>query len=398
MSSLLIKLLKNNISSRQGWTPKKMFEKADEFFQSMGMDPMPQKFWEGSILEKPEDGRELTCHASAWDFYDGEDFRIKQCTRVNQEDFITVNHEMGHIQYFLQYKTQPHLYRQGANPGFHEGVADILSLSVGTATYFKRIGLLAESVDIESLYLGNGYYCKGYQSLYLGNGWDVFSGETTVENMNCHWWKLRHEIQGLTPPNKRSYEDFDAGSKYHVANDVPYVRYFTAFVYEFQFYRALCLKSGKYVPGDPKLPLHRCNFYGSREAGDSLREMLKLGSSRPWKEAMLTLTGQPDMNTDALREYFLPLENFLKKENRKNNVQVGWGRFNVNSVCKEAPVQKNTKGNFEFRNSATDTKKKVRKEDPSFWKNPKLSIFGRKSVINGLLYKSGGIYFYPLFL
>ena len=43
---------------------------------------------------------------------------------------------------------------------------------------------------------------------------------------------------------------------------------------------------------------------------------------RPWKEAMSTLTGQPDMNTDALREYFLPLENFLKKENRKNNVQV----------------------------------------------------------------------------
>jgi len=43
MSFLLIKLLKNNISSRQGWTPKKMFEKADEFFQSMGMDPMPQK-------------------------------------------------------------------------------------------------------------------------------------------------------------------------------------------------------------------------------------------------------------------------------------------------------------------------------------------------------------------
>ena len=74
---------------RQGWTPQKMFEKADDFFQSMGMDPMPPKFWSGSILEKPKDGRELTCHASAWDFYNGEDFRIKQCTRVNQEDFVT---------------------------------------------------------------------------------------------------------------------------------------------------------------------------------------------------------------------------------------------------------------------------------------------------------------------
>merc|ERR1711881_197208 len=54
------------------------------------------------------------------------------------------------------------------------------------------------------------------------------------------------------------------------AGDVGYVRYFTAFIYEFQFYRALCLESGRYVPGDPKKPLHRCNFYGSREAGEKL--------------------------------------------------------------------------------------------------------------------------------
>ena len=118
---------------KQGWTPTKMFQKADEFFQSMGLDPMPEKFWSGSILEKPADGRELTCHASAWDFYNGEDFRIKQCTRVNQEDFVTVNHEMRH--------------------GFHEGVADILSLAVGTATYFQRLGLLGdEETNINILF------------------------------------------------------------------------------------------------------------------------------------------------------------------------------------------------------------------------------------------------------
>ncbi len=29
------------------------------------------------------------------------------------------------------YKNQSYLFRDGANPGFHEGVADILSLAVG---------------------------------------------------------------------------------------------------------------------------------------------------------------------------------------------------------------------------------------------------------------------------
>ena len=33
--------------------------------------------------------------------------------RVNQEDFITVNHEMGHIQYYLQYADQSYFYRTG---------------------------------------------------------------------------------------------------------------------------------------------------------------------------------------------------------------------------------------------------------------------------------------------
>ena len=30
---------------------------------------------------------------------------------------MTIHHEMGHIQYFLQYKDQPVPFRDGANPG-----------------------------------------------------------------------------------------------------------------------------------------------------------------------------------------------------------------------------------------------------------------------------------------
>jgi len=329
----------------QGWTQKKMFEKAEDFFVSIGLDPMPAEFWEGSILEKPSDGRDLTCHASAWDFYNGKDFRIKQCTVVNQEDFETVNHEMGHIQYFLQYKHQSYLFRNGANPGFHEAVADILALAVNTADSYQRLGLLDNDIDFEDeeininilmskaldkiVFLPFGYMIDKFR-------WDVFSGVTSQENMNCHWWKLRHEIQGLKPPSKRSYMDFDAGAKYHVANDVGYVRYFTAFIYQFQFYREMCLAAGKYDPQDPKKPLHRCDFYGSKEAGDKLREMLKIGSSKPWKEAMQVMTGQPDMSTNAIREYFKPLEDWLVKENEKAGVKVGWGELDIDSVCEQS--------------------------------------------------------------
>ena len=73
--------------------------------------------------------------------------RIKQCTDITQDDFITIHHEMGHVEYFLQYKNLSVVYRNGANPGFHEAVGDVLALSVSTPTHLETIGLLDEAVD-----------------------------------------------------------------------------------------------------------------------------------------------------------------------------------------------------------------------------------------------------------
>ena len=41
------------------------------------------------------------------------------CTHVNMMDLVTAHHEMAHIQYFMQYKNLPKVYRDGANPGEH---------------------------------------------------------------------------------------------------------------------------------------------------------------------------------------------------------------------------------------------------------------------------------------
>ena len=50
---------------------------SDEFFTSLGLEPVTQEFWDRSMLEKPADGRDVVCHASAWDFNDGRDFRYE---------------------------------------------------------------------------------------------------------------------------------------------------------------------------------------------------------------------------------------------------------------------------------------------------------------------------------
>ncbi|GBN23870.1 Angiotensin-converting enzyme [Araneus ventricosus] len=55
-------------------TPLDMFKMSEEFFTSIGLKKMTPEFWNRSIIEKPTN-REMVCHASAWDFSDGKDFR-----------------------------------------------------------------------------------------------------------------------------------------------------------------------------------------------------------------------------------------------------------------------------------------------------------------------------------
>lgn len=58
------------------------------------------------------------------------------------DQLSTVHHEMGHVQYYLQYKDLHVSLRRGANPGFHEAIGDVLALSVSTPAHLHKIGLL----------------------------------------------------------------------------------------------------------------------------------------------------------------------------------------------------------------------------------------------------------------
>lgn len=149
-------------------------------------------------------------------------FRIKMCTQVNMKDFITVHHEMAHVQYFLNYKKQPKVYRDGANPGisikfiqiiyynkmhtklfsvfkgFHEALSEAISLSVSTPKHLQTLGLILNSVDdiphninyLFGLAMDKLTFLPFSLALDLWR-WDIFKGTTHKERYNCHWWDLR---------------------------------------------------------------------------------------------------------------------------------------------------------------------------------------------------------------
>ena len=63
------------------------------------------------------------------------------CANINDDDFKTIHHEMGHIQYYMQHRKQTFLYRSGANQGFHEAIGDTMALAVFTLDHLRRMGL-----------------------------------------------------------------------------------------------------------------------------------------------------------------------------------------------------------------------------------------------------------------
>ncbi|MEQ9316237.1 MAG: M2 family metallopeptidase, partial [Henriciella sp.] len=188
----------------------KMVETAEAFFVSLGLDPLPETFWERSMIVRPPAPREVVCHASAWDLDDEEDVRIKMCTEVNAEDFFTVHHELGHNYYQRAYKDVDHLYKDGAHDGFHEAIGDFISLSI-TPVYLEKIGLITEDqipgeeADI-SLLMNTALDKIAFLPFAITVDswrWDVLDGTTAPADYNTAWWEKRTKYQGIVPPGPR---------------------------------------------------------------------------------------------------------------------------------------------------------------------------------------------------
>ena len=297
-----------------------MVRYGERFFSSLGFDPLPTTFWERSLFVQPVD-RDVVCHASAWALDYESDVRIKMCIGVNDEDFVTIHHELGHNYYQRAYQQQSPLHRTSANDGFHEGIGDTIALSI-TPEYLAEVGLLRR-VPPADRDLGLLLRLALDKVAFLPFGlmvdqwrWKVFSGEIGPEEYNEGWWDLRTEYQGIRAPVPRSEADFDPGAKYHIPANTSYTRYFLAHILQFQFHRALCEVAG--VEG----PLHRCSIFGSLEAGARLNTMLAMGASRPWPDALEVVTGQREMDATAILDYFAPVQAWLDEQNAGRSC--GW--------------------------------------------------------------------------
>ncbi len=294
-----------------------MVEIAEDFFLSLGFKPLPDTFWERSLFIKPQD-RNVVCHASAWDIdSQNKDLRIKMCIQKNEEDFITIHHELGHIFYYQAYAGLPEVFQSGANDGFHEAVGDLLSLSI-TPNYLEQIDFITAEQSNDAKTNAIALLMKQALDGVVAVPWTlmldkwrmaVFNGELTDNELNDYWWELREKYQGIGAPIDRPSDAFDPGAKYHIPGNTPYTRYYLARILQYQFHESLC-ESISFEGA-----LHECTIYGNELAGEKLRSMLSLGQSKPWQDALEAIINERELSGRSMLNYYSPLKDWLDQKN-----------------------------------------------------------------------------------
>jgi peptidyl-dipeptidase A len=301
-------------------------KKAEDFYTGLGSPPLPKTFWEKSDLYPvPADSkRKKNTHASAWHIDLENDIRSLMSVEPNEEWFKTSHHELGHAYYYVSYTRPqvPPLLRTGANPSFHEGMGELISLAAGQVPYLKHVGLLRPDEQPDSIaFLLNDALTNGLPFIFWASGtmthWehDVYAKGLPPEQWNQRWWQYVAEFQGVEPPAPRGEQYCDAATKTHI-NDTPcyYYSYAIATVFKFQLNDHIARKILRQSP-------RNCNYADNKQVGEFLRTVMAKGGSEDWRKVLKDATGE-DLSTRAMAEYFRPLEKWLEVQNQGR--EIGW--------------------------------------------------------------------------
>jgi peptidyl-dipeptidase A len=304
-------------------SPEWIVQQAEKFYVSLGMPALPATFWEKSDLyELPASSARIkNTHASAWHINLDQDVRSLMSVRPDFDWFATTHHELGHIYYYLAYSTPqvPLTLRGGANRAFHEAIGDLIGIAARQVPYLKEIGVLPKDAKIDrTAWMLNEALDNAVVLIPWSAGtmthWerDFYEDSLSSAAYNARWWEYVAKYQGIDPPAARDEFSCDPATKTHI-NDDPagYYDYSLAFLIKYQLHNYI---AKNILHQDP----HNCNYYGNKEVGAWLWDLLKLGATRDWRTVIKEKTGE-EISAKGMLEYFAPVMEYLKKENKGHN-------------------------------------------------------------------------------
>ncbi|MCZ6793923.1 MAG: M2 family metallopeptidase [Planctomycetota bacterium] len=300
-------------------TPEWVVKQAEDFYVSLGFEPLPASFYDKSSLYPlpPDAPFKKNNHASAWHMDLQEDVRSLMSVEANSRWYETTHHELGHIYYYLSYSHEdcPPLLRAGANRAFHEAVGSLLGMASMHKAFLQGRGLLpadARSDETQALlkealdFVVFNPFSAGTMTHFEH---DLYAAKLPESQYNRRWWEYVRRFQGIAPPQERGEEYCDAATKTHINNDAAqYYDYTLSQVILHQIHAHI---ARHILKQDPR----NTNYHGSRQVGSFLRSILRLGATRDWRELMQERLGE-EISARAMLEYFAPLLAYLKEVNR----------------------------------------------------------------------------------
>jgi len=299
--------------------PEWIVKEGENFYKSIGFDALPASFYEkSSMYPLPEDATfKKNNHASAWHMNLENDLRCLMSVEPNADYYETIHHELGHIYYFQAYTNPdvPPLLRGGANRGYHEAIGSLLGLAAMQKPFLANKGLVDADAEIDETqnllkealnYVVFLPFSAGVMTEFENA---LYAEDLPKDQFNKKWWELAKKYQGMVPPSDRDETYCDAASKTHINNDAAqYYDYAVSYILLFQFHDHIAKKILKQDP-------HATNYYGSKEVGNFLKDVLKTGANNDWRELLKESVGS-EMSAKPMLEYFAPLMSYLKEQNK----------------------------------------------------------------------------------
>ena len=293
-------------------------KQGERFYVSLGFPELPKTFWEKSDLyPAPKDANyKKNNHASAWHMDYDQDVRSLMSVEPNSEWYETAHHELGHIYYYLSYSNPdvPLLLRSGANRAYHEALGSMMGMAAMQKPFMENLDLIPKGTktdDMQKLlkealnYVVFIPFSTGTMSMFEH---DLYANNLPADQFNKRWWELAAQYQGIAPPTTRGEEYCDAATKTHINDDpAQYYDYALSFVLLFQVHDHI---AKDILHQDP----HATNYYGNKEVGKFIADIMKPGASADWRKLLKDKTGS-DLSAKAMLDYFAPLMDYLKKEN-----------------------------------------------------------------------------------
>ncbi|XP_055852079.1 angiotensin-converting enzyme-like [Episyrphus balteatus] len=321
-----------------------LYEKTEDFFEGIGFERFPERLWlkhtylsnnglpwnKVGVHNDDDDDDDQECQSRV--IYKTPNPYLFFCEKMSFTDFLESYRNLAYVHYAKEMVGLP-AYFFSAPQDLDHAIGKAMMLSASSQPNVKKVDLIDDIYIPEGVELNRLLQWAWYEVMNVPLDFvhakvmaDLLSGEIEMKDLNNHYWGLLSRYAGIKKPEwheiKSEVDIFDFPVKFYKqmsSNEMS--REFTTEILSFQIHKKLCELSGSY----PKEPLHLCDISESKDAGNALKKMMKLGKSKPFYQVLATLF--PDnqkISAEGLLEYFKPVIRMVQRKNKELNLKVGW--------------------------------------------------------------------------